>query len=348
MDQNTLNQLSVFLQNQSQQIQQLQVTIQQLNNELNQMKINSTFQQASQHPHPEESEEFQDISLDILDPTKVSLDNFKSLPEFSSVRNQYANWRLAANNAMHLFKNHKDCQRYYEATNIVRNKIVGSAANVLTNSRTPFNFNAFISRLDKSYADNRPLYVLEHELMTLQQGKSSIEQFYNSVNDKLTTIVNKINMCYKEQGVIDAFIVTAQEKALRTFVTGLNFRRGELLYSSKPSLLDEAYENLLIIINDQERIKFVKRYSATKTEPSKQIQFQPNQTSRPFNPSMSIPRGQPIVQEQIEPMDIDKSSVHVNVGDKFHSSLNRPQSFQKKEFFRNAEMSANFANKSKF
>lgn len=117
---------------------------------------------------------------------------------------------------MNLFKNYKDSQRYDEATNIVRNKIVGSAANVLTNSRTAFNFDASIKRLDKSYADNRPMYVLEHELITLQQGKSSIEQFYNSVNDKLTTIVNKINMTYSEQSVIEAFCQEMAVAACRT------------------------------------------------------------------------------------------------------------------------------------
>lgn len=58
---------------------------------------------------------------------------------------------------------------YAEALIMVRSKITGKAAQILINNNTKQNFDAIIERLDDSYADQRPLYVLEEEMMKIRQ-----------------------------------------------------------------------------------------------------------------------------------------------------------------------------------
>lgn len=151
--------------------------------------------------------------------------------------------------------------KYFEALMIIRNKIKGAASNLLNNYNTAFNFDAIIDRLDFNYADKRPLYILEQEMMVLQQNKLNVDEFYDKVNEKLNSIINKINMTYKERVTANAFIESVNSKALRTFITGLNNKKGELLYAANPSSLPEAYARLQTIMNDQHRINFVYRFN---------------------------------------------------------------------------------------
>lgn len=167
-------------------------------------------------------EEYNDVNVAVNRPEDVSLQIFKTLPEFDGNRDKYATWRTMANTAMKLLENHKDSMRYFEALMTTRNKITGAASNILNNYNTAFNFEAIIDRLDFSYADKRPLYILEQELLLLQQNKLTVDEFYDKVNEKLNSIVNKINMTYKEKPTAIAMVESANVKDLRTFITGVN------------------------------------------------------------------------------------------------------------------------------
>lgn len=286
-------------------------------------------------------EEHQDVTVTVTTANEVSLQIFKTLPEFSGVRDQYATWRTTTKTAIKLLENHKDSMRYFEALMIIRNKITGAASTILNNYNTAFNFEAIIDRLDFTYADKRPLYILEQELMVLQQHKSSLDDFYDNVNEKLNCIVNKINMTYKEKATATAFIEGANQKSLRTFITGLNNRRGEILYASNPSSLPEAYARLQTIMNEQARINFANRFNHRENEREKnsepknemrnpQFKFKESQQRRPEsnqNVRLSTKFG--------EPMEIDQSSVHVNVEKKSNTNKGRFNPTFKREYQRN-------------
>lgn len=114
----------------------------------------------------------------------------------------------------------------------------------------------------------------------------------------------------------------ASDKALRTFVTGLTGSLGRILYAANPSTLPEAYAKLQTIANDQERIKFANQYNQpqVKQEPTRiNPNFQPK-SKKPFqNPNFKSYGGS---NNKSEPIDVDKSSMHVNVD----KGENRPRS----------------------
>lgn len=265
-------------------------------------------------------ETYRDVSVTVSVPKDVSLDIFKTLPEFDGDRSKYATWRSTTNTAIGLLKNHPTSMRYFEALMIIRNKIVGAVSNIINNYNTAFNYEAIISRLDFTYADKRPMYILEQELTVLQQGKTTFDEFFDKVNEKLNSIVNKINMSYKEDQTAKAFIDEANEKALRTFITGLNNRKGEVLYASKPKSLPEAYAMLQTILNDQERISYANRFNKSEERQTlrnpqfRPIQFQNrNFENQPINKAGNFQNYRENPQKIAEAMEIDRTSTAVNV-----------------------------------
>lgn len=80
-------------------------------------------------------------------------------------------WRKAADVAFKVFEKYEGSSTYYKALGIMGNKIKGSANTVLASFKTPLNFKTMISRLDFTYADKKPIYLIEHELSTLRHGR---------------------------------------------------------------------------------------------------------------------------------------------------------------------------------
>lgn len=143
-----------------------------------QNQISSINIQLSKLDHTVKVEEYQEIKVQVSDVKDISLDMFKTLPEFKGERNSYTAWRNSACNVMKIFNGLTDKPKYFEALNILRNKIVGPASEALTNYNTVFNFDAIISRLDFTYADKRPIYIIEQEMIVLQQKDKTIMKIF--------------------------------------------------------------------------------------------------------------------------------------------------------------------------
>lgn len=83
-----------------------------------------------------------DITTDITSGDQIQLDTFKVLPEFSGKQHEYRSWRNQVYRRMKLIEKFKDHVKYEAALAIVRAKITGTAADVLSNTRTYFNINS--------------------------------------------------------------------------------------------------------------------------------------------------------------------------------------------------------------
>ena len=113
-------------------------------------------------------EEYKEIEISPLVSCNESLDVVKSLPEFEGKIEQYVSWRQAAHTAYKVYTKYEGSSKYYQAVAIIRNKIRGSADAVLASFNTILNFKAIIARLDFTYSDKRPIYLIEQELSTLR------------------------------------------------------------------------------------------------------------------------------------------------------------------------------------
>lgn len=128
-----------------------------------------------------EVEKYKEIEIISGRQCDESLDVVKSLPDFEGKHENYVSWRQAAHTAYRIFEPHQGSSKHYQAVAIIRNKIKGSADMVLSSFNTVLNFKAIIARLDFTYSDKRPIYLIEQELSTLRQGNMTLLQYYDEV-----------------------------------------------------------------------------------------------------------------------------------------------------------------------
>lgn len=157
---------------------------------------------------------------------------------------------------------------------------------MLTNHNTIFNFDAIRNRLDYTYADQRPLYILQDEVKRFMQGKHNlsreIREFHDNVNKALTLITSKISMSNDSQEVIDVMTKEATQEAVRVFKDGINnsYIRSTL-YRNPIKDLELAFAVARTIEHDDEHRKLRLSYSQQNTHPpnNKHYNERPPKTS---------------------------------------------------------------------
>lgn len=136
----------------------------------------------------------------------------------------------------------KEHPKYAAALSIIRAKISGAASDILINNNTAHNNDGIIDRLDFSYSDQRPLYVIEAEMTMMKQHNKSLQEFYDTINQALNMVLTKITMTYKEKAEQKSLMIESQSKAIRTFITGLDSPLiRTTLYGNMPKTLAQAF-----------------------------------------------------------------------------------------------------------
>lgn len=252
-------------------------------------------------------------------PCGEPLDVVKSLPEFEGKVEDYVSWRQAAHTAYKVFEKHDGSSKHYQALAIIRNKIRGPADAVLASFNTVLNFSAIIARLDFTYADKRPIYLIEQELSTLRQGSLSVVQFYEEVERKLSLLTNKTIMTY-DKALAQIMNEKYRDDALRIFVSGLKKPLCDIIFSARPQNMPAALALAQEIEANHERYVFAATFAnriegkKVRPETGKDILKGPvdnNFSFRRKNPFYE--RNSQVNQKnynanQPEPMDIDPTS----------------------------------------
>lgn len=234
------------------------------------------------------------------------------LPTFDGNCSDYAGWRSIALNAMSAFSTpttQAGQVHYHTAVSIFNSKIIGKARSVLTDHGTVLNFEAIINRLDQSYADKRPIHMIETELSNLRQGNSTPREFYDKICVLLTLLINKVIMTYGNDSQSSSDMKAKErETALRQFIRGLNPPLNNTLYNINPPDLPTAImrvEEILMlgICRQREygefrppRNSFRQEYNYHRSDNGQNHQFRRNH-GVPFNN-----------QNRSEPMEVDDSA----------------------------------------
>lgn len=236
-----------------------------------------------------------------------SLDVVKSLPDFEGKHENYVSWRQAAHTAYRIFEPHQGSSKHYQAVAIIRNKIKGSADMVLSSFNTVLNFKAIIARLDFTYSDKRPIYLIEQELSTLRQGNMTLLQYYDEVEKKLTLLTNKSTMTYDS-----TISISMNEKyrmdALRVFISGTKKDLSNVLFSARPADLPSALALAQEVESNRERYLFASNYAKSRDDRDRQ-RVEPQ--SVPGNTSNKNPHFTKRYRNNnstVEPMDVDESA----------------------------------------
>lgn len=278
--------------------------------------LTQNFNQFQNTPMPME---YDDAQVDYNNGNEIKLDSFKALPTSNGDKAKYRSWISLVEKMFNSIQNFNRHPNYVAALDIVRAKIIiDGASGLLENNYTKRNIGAILSRLDFSYADQRPLYVIEPEMTSIKQGNRTLHEFYDSINQALNLVVSKINMTYLNEASQKDMLKEANQKAIRTFIMGSNnqFIRSTL-YGDSPKTIAQAYAIAQIIFYENQHLDSDHHTEKHQNERKPAINnqnYEPNFVEKPrFNPSFNFtkPNQQSTQapynnnQPKPEPMEVD-------------------------------------------
>lgn len=255
---------------------------------------------------PQCTKAYTNITTTITDGDSIQLDSYKSLPEFSGNKNEYRSWREQVVQRMTMISNFKTHPRYEAALGIIRAKITKSASDILINNNTAYNIDAIIERLDFSFADQRPLYVVEAEMTTIKQSNKSLQEYYDKINQGLNTVITKIVMTYKIEAEQKSLIEETKQKSIRTFIMGLkNPILRNILYGHTPKSLNEAFAIAQTVFYDNQYLQLDQNRDIQRLQ--SQFQNQNFFAKNNSNPNHNAQQKN-VFKPEAEPMEIDNSN----------------------------------------
>lgn len=199
---------------------------------------------------------YEDIDTAVRSADEIQLDSYKVLPIFSGNKNEYRSWRDQVVKRMNLIDQYTAHPKYEAALAIIRAKITGAASNVLLNNRATYNIDHIIKILDLTYADQRPIYAVEAEMTSIKQADKTLQQYYNSINFALNSLITKIMLTYGLEAEQRSLILEGRKKAVRTFIVGLKSRMAkQILYGQQPKSLIDAYSIAQTLLYDNEQLQ---------------------------------------------------------------------------------------------
>lgn len=277
---------------------------------------------------------YKNIETKLASGDQIQLDSYKAIPEFSGDQKQYRSWREQVIRRMSLIEEFESHPKYEAALGIIRAKITNTASDILINNNTPYNINAMIDRLGFSYADQRPLYVVEAEMTSIKQGSKNLQDYYDAINQALNMVITKIVMTYKYADEQRSLTEQTQQKAVRTFIVGLkNAVTRNILYGQSPKSLAAAFAIAQTVFYDNQYLQLDQNRELQRCQDRFLTRIQQNSPpkfSLNFNYNKPPQVSQPKEYRKPEPMEVDNSN-------RFRQSTNWRQPNQQVNIQANAQ-----------
>jgi len=244
-------------------------------------------------------------------------DIVRSIREFAGNQDEFNSWRKSVTRVLQIYEHLKGTPKYFAILSYIRHKIIGNADTALESYNTPLDWNAISRCLAMHYSDKRDIRTLENQMTMQRQGSKSIQEFYQSVYSYLTTILNKLSSIESTPQALALLTQTYREKALDTFIRGLNGDLPRLLGMKEPEDLPQALHLCLKLENQNYRSNITTKYNnyppALPPRPKfrnntfyPQIAHMPNSNPGIYQRNFNQQRHRP-PQSRPEPMDVDRS-----------------------------------------
>lgn len=226
------------------------------------------------------------VSSNLEELEKVP-DVVRSIREFSGKPGEFNSWRKSVDRVLSLFETLRGTGRYYAILHVIRTKIIGDADTALESYRTPLDWIKIRKCLMIHYSDRRDIGTLEYQMTALCQGNKTINDFYQTVYQHLSVILDKVACLDFKEETLSAMTNTYREKALDTFIRGLNGDLSRLLSIREPTSLPQALHICLKLDNMTYRRNYA-QFQNSKVNGQRSRVEMPNLTSgRAFYPELT-------------------------------------------------------------
>lgn len=209
-------------------------------------------------------------------------DILKMLPEYDGNPKGLNTWLDDVEGIFHFYAPFANCPTQMGIImRIVRRKIVGEASDILNANHVGFDWESTKETLKKHFRDQRNLKTLDYDLTVIRQKYGeSIEQYYNRTNELLSLIIAYIKNSEKYVELGNGFVDYFKEKAVDSFIRGLNNELGILVKTAAPDSLNKAYQLCLEFQKMQKgtqnhgQNRFQKPNYSVKAEESRNYHYQ--------------------------------------------------------------------------
>lgn len=173
----------------------------------------------------------------------------------------------------------------------IRNKIIGSANEVLNMYGTQLNWTQIKQNLILHYSDKRNETSLIRDLHGIKQQGKTVERFYSEIIEILATMTNHVQIHETDANVIKAKRDLYTEMCLNAFLSGLKEPLGSTIRAMKPDTLAIAFSYCI----KEQNISYA-RYDHSALRGDNKPHVALNRTlplTRQSPPNTSIPRNNP-------------------------------------------------------
>lgn len=191
-------------------------------------------------------------------------DIVRSIREFSGNPAEFNSWKKSVDRVLEIYDSIRGSAKYFGILSVIRNKIIGNADAALESYSTPLNWKSIVKCLTLHYGDKRDLGTLEYQMTSLIQGRNTIQVFYQEVYTQLSLILNKIGCMDISRESATLLTQTYRDKALDTFIRGLNGDLPKLLGIREPSDLPQALHLCLKLENQNYRSEYANNHQTAR------------------------------------------------------------------------------------
>jgi len=228
-----------------------------------------------------------DIAFDgsnLSDLDKIP-DVVKTIREFAGDPATFTSWKKSVDRVLTIYDSLKGTPKYYGILSTIRNKIVGQADIALESYNTPLDWNFISKVLVVHYADKRDLGTLDYQMDCLVQGNQTISAFYQKVYEHLSLILNTLSNMGLHKDALAIMTQSYRQKALDTFIRGLNGNLPQLLSIREVTDLPQALHLCLKLDNINFRTQFANQSNYSHRQASRNGPQQNNNNGRKMNPN---------------------------------------------------------------
>lgn len=186
-------------------------------------------------------------------------DPVKNLPTFGGNKKETSAWLEDAENTLDLFKEYRGKPMYSQIVRAIKNKIIGEAKGILIAAGNPNSWDEIKSVLINSYGDRRDLTTHIQSLFYTNQGKKTLQEYYNKIKTIDTAIKSTAATIDDYKSSTKAINSLVSLMTLTRFIDGLSDELSFHVRSYRPESLEEAYEITVQYSNAAYRQKLNKK-----------------------------------------------------------------------------------------
>nr|QHA33694.1 putative gag polyprotein [Chibugado virus] len=171
-------------------------------------------------------------------------DFVKELAKFDGKPTELISWITDVEGIFDLYRDlPKKSVEYGILTRSIRRKIIGEASDVLNANNVFYDWETMKSTLLLYYKDKRDLKTLDFELTTIKKAPSeSLSSYFSRVNELLALIIVQVQTDESMVESSDSHIKYFREKALDSFIRGLEAPLSIMLKTAGVTTLSKAYQ----------------------------------------------------------------------------------------------------------